>query len=144
MQNQICNSPSCQSAPIIFENDSDNQAPGPPPNSQELGDRAYALAQLGDYELVEKDQALYMYLTQHCILCNKFVHSSKVYTSHMRHYYQAALISLGSQRCKQYNAMISPVNSASPRRGQDRVKKAFLVKSLTWRDFKIKSKMCPR
>ena len=91
----------------------DDQAPDrmPPPNSLELGDRAYAIAQSGDYELAKEDQALCTYLTQHCVLCNKFMSTSRSYTYHMRHYHQAALqdaISLGLQRCRQYNAMTSP------------------------------------
>ena len=94
--------------------DSDDQAQSAPPlpsNSRDLGDRAYAIAQSGDYELAKEDQAMCLYLTQHCVLCNKFMSSSKAYTAHMRHYHQAALqdaISLGLQRCKQYNALTSP------------------------------------
>ena len=98
---------------VAGNSNSDDQAPDrmPPPNSLELGDRAYAIAQSGDYELAKEDQALCTYLTQHCVLCNKFMSTSRSYTYHMRHYHQAALqdaISLGLQRCRQYNAMTSP------------------------------------
>ena len=51
------------------------------------------------------------YLSQHCVLCNKFLSSSRAYTSRMRHYHQAALqdaISLGLQRSREYNGMTSP------------------------------------
>ena len=61
--------------------------------------------------MAKEDKHLCNYLTRHCVLCNKFLGSSRAYTSHMRHHHQAALrdaISLGLQRCKQYNAMTSP------------------------------------
>ena len=94
--------------------DTDDQvqpSPRPPSDATELGDRAYAIAQAGDYEMAKEDKNLCTYLTRHCVLCNKFLGSSRAYTSHMRHHHQAALqdaISLGLQRCKQYNAMTSP------------------------------------
>ena len=61
--------------------------------------------------MAKEDHALCNHLAQHCVLCNKFSVSSRAYTAHMRHYHQAALqdaISLGMQRCKQYNAQMSP------------------------------------
>ena len=111
IQNQICNPERVNTPVDTPAPDSDDQAasaPRPPPNSNELGDRAYAIAQSGDYELAKDDQAMCTYPTQHCVLCNKFTNSSRAYTSHRRHYHQAALqgaISLGLQRCRQYNAM---------------------------------------
>ena len=96
--NQVAHNPD----DIAEHSHSDDQALDhrPPPNSTALGDRAYAIAQSGDYELAKEDQALCTYLTQHCVLCNKFMSSSRNYTYHMRHYHQAALqdaISLGLQ-----------------------------------------------
>lgn len=82
VQHQICTQMS--SVPyrttVNTADDSDDQAqpaPTPPSNSGELGDRAYAIAKSGDYELAKEDQAMCLYLTQHCVLCNKFCPPAK-------------------------------------------------------------------
>ena len=115
IQNNICESRQpeishVQNDPTVTD-EQVQPSPRPPSDATELGDRAYASAQAGDYEMTKQDKHLCNYLTRHCVLCNKFLGSSHAYTSHMRHHHQAALqdaISLGLQRCKQYNAMTSP------------------------------------
>ena len=75
IQNQICNPERVNTPVDTPAPDSDDQAasaPRPPPNSNELGNRAYAIAQSGDYELAKDDQAMCTYLTQHCVLCNMY------------------------------------------------------------------------
>ena len=115
IQNNICESRQpeishVQNDPTVTD-EQVQPSPRPPSDATELGDRAYAIAQAGDYEMAKEDKHLCNYLTRHCVLCNKFLGSSRAYTSHMRHHRQAALqdaISLGLRRCKQYNA---PANS---------------------------------
>lgn len=111
IQHEICNPSQNDVASPPLGDESDDQVPAHTSSTRELGDRAYAIAQSADYEQAKEDRGLCTYLTQHCVLCNKFMHSSRSYTSHMRHYHQAALqdaISLGLQRSRQYNAMTSP------------------------------------
>ena len=111
IQHEICNPSQNDAVCPPPDDNSDDQVPTHTSSSRELGDRAYAIAQSADYEQAKVDGELCTYLTQHCVLCNKFMNSSRAYTSHMRHYHQAALqdaISLGLQRNRQYNAMTSP------------------------------------
>ena len=65
VQNQFCNHDTVAKPVDILEPDSDDQAasaPRPPSNSHKLGDRAYVIAQSGDYELAKDDQAMCTYL----------------------------------------------------------------------------------
>ena len=78
---------------------------------QDFVDRANALASMADYETLKADRELCHHLTQHCVLCSKFLISAKAYTMHMRAHHQSFMqdsINLGLQRSKRYNGTTSP------------------------------------
>ena len=78
---------------------------------QDFVDRATALAKEAAFETLKADQLLCQHLTQHCVLCSKFMISAKAYTMHMRAHHQSYMqdsIALGLQRAQQFNGTKSP------------------------------------